>query len=173
MCDQRVARRAGSACHRDEQAVGLPQPSPLRRALFPRPQRAPPTTERSNRFDTRRSTGHPAVFHRRNKLDGTSHRPSRPARGIARVRRCAAASMRHASVHRGGLPAERRPTASHEKPAEPDTFTFAPSPDPIHVPSFQSPVPIRGRPWLPTGRLVSRARAQCSKSVPCSCEIVG
>ena len=34
------------------------------------------------------------------------------------------------------------------------------------MPSFQSPVPISGRPCAPTVRLRSSARAQCSKSVP-------
>jgi hypothetical protein len=32
------------------------------------------------------------------------------------------------------------------------------------MPSFQSPDPIKGRPWVPTARLTSMARAQCSKS---------
>jgi hypothetical protein len=33
------------------------------------------------------------------------------------------------------------------------------------MPSFQSPVPISGRPCVADGRLRSSARAQCSKSV--------
>src|SRR5216684_8516718 len=41
------------------------------------------------------------------------------------------------------------------------------------IPSFQSPEPISGRPWLPTARLRSRARAQCSYSEQCSSETVG
>ena len=41
------------------------------------------------------------------------------------------------------------------------------------MPSFQSPVPISGRPCAPTARLWSRARAQCSKSVALLSEIVG
>ena len=41
------------------------------------------------------------------------------------------------------------------------------------IPSSQSPVPISGRPWTPTPRLRSSARAQCSKSVPCSAEMLG
>ena len=52
-----------------------------------------------------------------------------------------------------------------EKPAEPDTFAF-PSAPTRFIPSFQSPVPISGRPWLPTARLRSSARAQCSNRVP-------
>ena len=40
-------------------------------------------------------------------------------------------------------------------------------------PSFQSPVPIRGRPCAPIARLRSSARAQCSNSVAPSPDTVG
>ena len=36
------------------------------------------------------------------------------------------------------------------------------------MPSFQSPVPMSGRPWAPAVRPLSIARTQCSKSVPSS-----
>ena len=41
------------------------------------------------------------------------------------------------------------------------------------MPSFQSPAPIKGRPWLPTSRLQSKARAQCSYSVARSSDCLG
>ena len=41
------------------------------------------------------------------------------------------------------------------------------------MPSFQSPVPISGRPWPPSARLWSRPRAQCSNRVAVSSETVG
>ena len=46
------------------------------------------------------------------------------------------------------------------------TLSPRPSSPTRFMPSFQSPVPISGRPWLPTARLWSSARAQCSNSVP-------
>ena len=111
---------------------------------FPRPRRARSTTARSNQSDTRRSMPHRAAFHRRNRLAGTSRRPSRPARGIARARRCAAARMRRALLLAAAIrqPSEGRQRGM-KKPAEPDALALAATPTRFR-PSFQSPVPIRG-----------------------------
>ena len=62
-------------------------------------------------------------------------------------------SARPANSLRGSCGGTSRATRSRPRRPRPTRF----------MPSFQSPVPISGRPWRPTARLRSSARAQCSK----------
>ena len=88
-------------------------------------------------------------------------RSSAALRALARVR----ASARRARARRAPRPVGRssQSVVCRNQPSQ--TLSPRPSWPTRFMPSFQSPVPISGRPCAPTARLRSSARAQCSKSV--------
>ena len=68
--------------------------------------------------------------------------------------------------------ANRRRTARRNQPT-PDALARGPRLPTRFMPSFQSPLPMRGRPCGPAVRPRSMARRQCSKSEACSADTVG
>ena len=141
----------------------------LGEALRARRPTAPPRTARSSRSGTRRSAPSRAACRRRSSRAGTTRRP-RPARAVdARRARLVAVARRRARAsprasHSGANSVEHacggrsRARCSRRGPPRPTRF----------MPSFQSPLPISGRPCAPAVRPLSIARTQCSKSVPSS-----
>ena len=53
------------------------------------------------------------------------------------------------------------------------TLSPLPPPPTRFIPSFQSPVPMSGRPWAPVAMLMAIARRQCSYNEPVSEETDG
>ena len=97
--------------------------------------------------------------HRTSRAD-TSRRPRPRARARPGERRHAPATAmaRVGFSARIGQRSKRRQRRV-QQPAEPDAFALPFSPTRF-MPSFQSPVPIKGRPWAPVGKaLVERPRA--------------
>ena len=170
----------GSLCQR----VGVKRrtrPSPRRTRYFstdaiaraPRAgSAAPEMTPRIglwNRCGIRRSWRSRAAFHHQSKLCDTTRHPMLRSRIRRRIACSRHVSARWCSPRRSASRATPRgwcwKTSRATRlpfPAEPTRF----------IPSFQS-VPINGRPWLPTARLRSRARAQCSNRVPCCSDTRG
>ena len=134
-----------------------------------------PRTARWNRSGIRRCSPSRAACRRRNSRGDTSRRPSPRAR--ARPRSAAAC----ARPGRGARGLARAPSRDRregrerrmQEPAEPDAFALPSSPTRF-MPSFQSPVPISGRPCAPDQRgSRSSARAQCSNSDAVSSATLG
>ncbi len=145
-----------------------PPSSRARRAPGRPPPRSRPTTGRSNRCGTRCSPRIRAESRHRNRHADTSRRPTlRRSSAAFKVDTC----RRHRSAPLVLAATLREPCELPERrvqePAEPDAFALALRPDPVH-----SVVPIarahQRKPWRPTARLRSSARAQCSKSVAVS-----
>ena len=89
--------------------------------------------------------------------------PSQPAACSAVIHPCRAASQRLARSPspRASAKGAKRSTALHRNQAS-QTDSPRPSWPTRFMPSFQSPVPISGRPCRPVARLLSIARAPCS-----------
>ena len=80
-------------------------------------------------------------------------------------------ATRCASPRASAMPMKALSAACRNHPNQ--TLSPRPSWPTRFMPSFQSPPPINGRPWAPTARLASRARAQCSYRLVISSDDVG
>ena len=93
------------------------------------------------------------------------HSPSQPSRSSAAFSALTCSrhvSARLCSPRASAILANSQRTVCRNQPSH--TLSPLPSCPTRFMPSFQSPVPISGSPWLPTARLRSSARAQCSNS---------
>ena len=130
-----------------------------------RSPRAPPRTGRRSRCGTARSAWSRGASRRRSRRACTSRRPRRaPAcRRVAGLRRGTAARARRPP---GSRTAGRRREASRLRNQPSQTLSPRPSRPTRFIPSFQSPLPMRGRPCAPAVRPRSMARTQCSSKRP-------
>ena len=89
--------------------------------------------------------------------------PSQPASCSAATQPRRASSQRWARASSPRIRAKgTKPSTTLHRNQPSQTDSPRPSWPTRFMPSFQSPVPISGRPWLPTARLRSMVRAQCS-----------
>ena len=133
---------AGSVPARPRPSLGPPDPA------LP-PQRALPRTARSNRCGTLRSPPRPAARHRRRRRVDTSRRPTLRVRARLPARRHER-SRRRLCLFPARL-GDRNESLQRrvQEPAEPNALPSPFSPTRF-MPSFQSPVPIRGSPCTPS-----------------------
>ena len=103
------------------------------------------------------------------------HSPSQASRSSAGFSAATYSRQRSARLPLAPRLGQRRPFGQHrvQEPRRARRSRPCPGRPPRFIPSFQSPVPIRGRPWAPVVRLRSSARAQCSKSALRSAETRG
>ncbi len=112
-------------------------------------RREPPTTGRSSRSGIRGSSPSRRVSRHRGRRAGTTRRPTRrPRSGGAGRPPWLATSMppqRHRCASQSA--AKRSITSHRNHPSQ--TLSPRPSMPTRFIPSFQSPAPMRGSPWVP------------------------
>ena len=101
-----------------------------------------------------------AAFRRRNRRGGTSRRPTPLERPREPRASLPIALRRDRASPRARRRANGRQEATRNQPSQ--TLSPCPRAPTRFMPSFQSPVPISGRPCAPVARLTSIARTQCS-----------
>ena len=153
-------RRGAARCRRrGGRAVRPPPPWPGARARDRRRPKSPPTTARSRRSGTRRSPSSRAASRRRSTRGGTSRRPSAlrsPRVDLRGVPPIVGRARRHRRAART-TSANGRRIETRNQPSQ--TLSPLPPAPTRFMPSFQSPVPMSGRPWAPV-RQADRDRAE-------------
>ena len=136
-----------------------------RRASDRRRPRARPTTAPPSRSAIRRSAPSRAARRRRSRPAGTRRHPSRRTPSACRSpsARSRYASASRACPRRSLKSAKRLSVACRNQPSH--TLSPCPPVPTRFMPSFQSPLPISGRPCAPVVEPRSSARRQCSYSV--------
>ena len=154
----RAGRRAGPDARRRRPSRGAPASASAAPEITP-------TTARSNRCGTPRSTADPSGVPS-SKNARRYHSPSQASSSTAASSAvaCARHALRASAARRALGRAPPTPTRIAWRNQASQTLSPRPSAPTRFIPSFQSPVPISGSPWLPDARGCDRARARSART---------